>query len=300
VATETINQLCEPRESVFDPQRRDTVLGLEDEAGEDDEAAPRDAATTLSRTLTPDERELLVRFIRALETNRERDPKCEVVLECLRRRRWLELGCIIFSQYRNSIQWLGEQLTVEFPDEPIAVYTSPRASGLMLRGEWLPKPREERKELVRHGTVRLMLGTDAASEGLNLQRLATLINLDLPWNPTRLEQRKGRIQRIGQIHDTVQIYNLRCKDSVEDRVHQLLSHRLQAIYTLFGQLPDVLEDAWVAMALGEQERARKIIDVLPPVHPFEVRYTQVEKLDWEACRQVLDRAEQVRVLRQGW
>jgi len=65
----------------------------------------------------------------------------------------------------------------------------------------------------------LMLGTDAASEGLNLQRLARLINLDLPWNPTRLEQRKGRIQRIGQIHDTVEIYNMRYKDSVEDRVH---------------------------------------------------------------------------------
>ena len=44
--------------------------------------------------------------------------------------------------------------------------------------------------MVRRGELRLLLGTDAASEGLNLQRLGTLINLDLPWNPTRLEQRK--------------------------------------------------------------------------------------------------------------
>ncbi len=145
-----------------------------------------------------------------------------------------------------------------------------------------------------------MLGTDAASEGLNLQRLARLINLDLPWNPTRLEQRKGRIQRIGQIHDTVHIYNMRYKDSVEDRVHELLSSRLQDIYSLFGQIPDVLEDVWVAMALGEKEQAKKVIDAVPQSHPFEIRYAKVEKIDWESCRKVLDRLEKKRILKKCW
>lgn len=51
-----------------------------------------------------------------------------------------------------------------------------------------------------------MIGTYAASEGLNLQRLDTLINLDLFWNPTRLEQRKDRIQRIGPSRSTVYVY----------------------------------------------------------------------------------------------
>ena len=154
--------------------------------------------------------------------------------------------------------------------------------------------------MVKRAEIRLMLGTDAASEGLNLQRLATLINLDLPWNPTKLEQRKGRIQRIGQIHDTVEVYNMRYKDSVEDRVHQLLSDRLHDIFNLFRQIPDVLEDAWVAMALGEKERAKKIIDELPQSHPFDRRYARFEKIDWEACRQVIDEAEKQRVLATGW
>jgi len=170
----------------------------------------------------------------------------------------------------------------------------------MLAGRWTPKAREELKLLVTAGDIRLMLGTDAASEGLNLQRLGTLINLDLPWNPTRLEQRKGRIQRIGQVHDAVYVYNMRYQDSVEDRVHELLSERLASIYTVFGQLPDVLEDAWVSTARGERDRAQQIIDEVPQQHPFELRYTQVEKVDWEACTEVLADRAKWEVLSQGW
>ncbi len=270
----------------------------EDEILEEDETAV--ASADMSRSLTAEERELLERFVNALKAYQGQDPKYAVVRQCLFERDWLRLGCIIFSQYRDSILWLAEQLTQDVSDEPIGVYSGPATSGIMLDGEWIPKSREDLKRMVRDSQLRLLLGTDAASEGLNLQMLARLINLDLPWNPTRLEQRKGRIQRIGQIHDTVEIYNMRYKDSVEDRVHELLSERLQDIFSLFGQIPDVLEDAWVAMALGEKERAKKIIDELPKSHPFDLRYTQVEKIDWESCREVLDAGEKYRVLAEGW
>ncbi len=254
----------------------------------------------LSKTLTERERDLLEQFIFALEANKERDPKYDVVLRLLREQKWLDRGCIIFSQYRDSIQWIAEQLTLDLPDEPIAFYSGPSNSGIMRSKNWIPKSRDELKQMVMKGEIRLMLGTDAASEGINLQRLATLINLDLPWNPTRLEQRKGRIQRIGQVHETIFIYNMRYKDSVEDRVHQFLSSRLQSIYTLFGQIPDVLEDVWVAMALGEMDQAKKLIDALPKFHPFEIRYSTVKKIDWESCYKVLDNREKQRILTKGW
>jgi superfamily II DNA/RNA helicase len=154
--------------------------------------------------------------------------------------------------------------------------------------------------MVRKGEMRLLLGTDAASEGLNLQRLGTLINLDLPWNPIRLEQRKGRIQRIGQVRDRVSVYNMRYKDSVEDRVHQLLSQRLANIHELFGQIPDVLEDVWIDVALGEIERAKKVSDEVPAQHPFEIRYSTVKKMPWESCARVLDSASRKKYLSQGW
>lgn len=272
----------------------------EEELEEDTRGNAAQPMIDTSRTLTDEERLLLERFVAALEANQERDPKYAVIVDCLRNRGWLELGCIVFSQYRESIQWLAEQLTVEYPQEPIALYSGMYTSGIFLAGQWMPATRETIKERVRTGELRLLLGTDAASEGLNLQRLATLINLDLPWNPTRLEQRKGRIQRIGQIHNTVQVYNLRYKDSVEDRVHQLLSSRLGDIYALFGQIPDVLEDVWIALAIGEKEEAKKIIDALPKEHPFEMRYTKVEKVDWESCSEVLSAMEKRRVLSEGW
>jgi superfamily II DNA/RNA helicase len=138
--------------------------------------------------------------------SQERDPKYAVVLDCLKRRGWLEKGCIIFSQYYDSVQWLAEQLVNDLPGERIAIYAGSGKSGIWQDGRFTAVGREDIKLQVRRGEIRLLLGTDAASEGLNLQRLGTLINLDLPWNPTRLEQRKGRIQRIGQLSDTVYVY----------------------------------------------------------------------------------------------
>jgi superfamily II DNA/RNA helicase len=155
--------------------------------------------------------------------------------------------------------------------------------------------------MVRTGEIRLLAGTDAASEGLNLQRLGTLINVDLPWNPTRLEQRKGRIQRIGQIQPEVRILNLRYRGSVEDRVHQLLASRQQTIHALFGQIPDTLEDVWVLVARHQEEDAQSRIDLVPTVHPFEMRYERrPENIDFESCARVLTADVQLEALLAGW
>ena len=131
--------------------------------------------------------------------------------------------------------------------------------------------------------------------------MSTLINLDLPWNPTRLEQRKGRIQRIGQLSDEIYIYNMRYKDSIEDRVHELLSDRLKNIYDIFGQIPDVLEDVWVKVVEDNIEAAKKLIDDIPKKNPFEIRYQEnVRPINWETCEKVLNKDEKRKFLMQGW
>jgi hypothetical protein len=275
--------------------------GIDDDYEEDDEPEENEnAATAELKTLTGQEAGLLRNFVETLEANQDQDPKYKVVMDCLINRGWLAKGCIIFSQYFDSLLWLAKNLSKGLPGEKIGIYAGGQRSGIICDGFPNQISRDEIKIMVARGELRLLLGTDAASEGLNLQRLGTLINLDLPWNPTRLEQRKGRIQRIGQIRDEVDIYNMRYKGSVEDKVHDLLSDRLENIYNLFGQIPDILEAVWVNVALGEIEKAKQTIDAVPKQNPFEIRYQRIEKVPWESCSKVLDNWERRQHLMKGW
>ena len=128
----------------------------------------------------------------------EGDPKFDRVLETLQSHfegtTWLDRGVLIFSQYYDSAFALCEFLAARI-EAPIGLYANSSSSKLFDEGKIQSVDREILKEKVRVGALKLLVGTDAASTGLNLQRLGSLINLDLPWNPTTLEQRKGRVQR---------------------------------------------------------------------------------------------------------
>jgi superfamily II DNA/RNA helicase len=108
------------------------------------------------------------------------------------------------------------------------------------------------KEKVKSGVLKLLVGTDAASTGLNLQTLGSLINLDLPWNPTTLEQRKGRVQR-GTIGKRIPFCNLRYDEGVEQRLFDVLTGRIQEITNIFGTVPDFITDRWVDEMLENRE-----------------------------------------------
>ena len=143
------------------------------------------------------ERFYLEQIVMAL-SRRPTDPKLDAVLYLLQDRGWLDLGCIIFSQYYDTAYWIAQSLTARLPGESVALYAGAGKSGLFFDGEWRSVEREEIKGGVKDRKIRLLVATDAACEGLNLQTLGTLINVDLPWNPSRLEQRIGRIKRYGQ------------------------------------------------------------------------------------------------------
>ena len=92
--------------------------------------------------------------------------------------------------------------------------------------------------------VRILISTDAGGEGLNLQSCHVVINYDIPWNPMRLEQRIGRVDRIGQAH-AVRAVNFVFEDSVEHRVREVLEQKLAVIFEEFGidKTGDVLDSA---------------------------------------------------------
>jgi ERCC4-related helicase len=284
----------------------------DDDDREDEELAqlgrPPNGEAAL-KDFTSDEIASLNRCLELLRQGGNNDPKLEALIAYLigtspdSGERWLDLGCVLFSQYYDTVRWVGDELAKrpEFAGMEIGLYAGSNRSGVWRQGKFQRCEREALKKRVRSGELKLLLGTDAASEGLNLQRLGTLINIDLPWNPTRLEQRKGRIQRIGQARREIWIANLRYRDSVEDRVHQVLASRLEAIHTLFGQIPDTLEDVWVQVALNEEQAARQLIDRTAATrNPFDEKYSKVEDADWETCSLVLDPQAVKEQLSRGW
>jgi hypothetical protein len=199
--------------------RIDVALVPEDEVG--DEGVPDDIAP-------PDPQE--IQLLREVERNLAAvvggtgtDPKVQVILHYLSERRWLEQnGAIVFSQYRTTAEWVLEAICAMFPDEPVALYAGCAASFVQRGTDRRSAKREKIAASIQAGDIRLVCATDAACEGLNLQRLGAQINVDLPWNPSRLEQRKGRVQRIGQLRDDVHILSLRYAGTVEDEVYATL------------------------------------------------------------------------------
>jgi len=90
------------------------------------------------------------------------------------------------------------------------------------------------------GKAEILLCTDAAAEGLNFQFCGALINYDMPWNPMRVEQRIGRIDRIGQTHDQMQIINLHLDGTVEADVYRALKGRIAMFEQVVGKLQPIL------------------------------------------------------------
>jgi superfamily II DNA or RNA helicase len=258
--------------------------------------------------LTNDEKNLLKRLRDhlALHLDRQDDPKFDRVREVLdlefEGQKWIERGVLIFSQFYDSAYALAEYLLKHF-DEPIGLYANSSASKLFEGGKVQSVDRKLLKEKVTQRRLKILIGTDAASTGLNLQRLGCLINLDLPWNPTVLEQRKGRVQR-GTLAKRIPFYNMRYDKGVEQKLFDTLSDRIQEITTIFGTVPDFIVDQWVTDMLEDRTwDENKVLTIIAErqQNPFTVKET-TESLDadWEATAEVLNQNEAYRELLAGW
>lgn len=208
---------------------------------------------------------------------------------------WLEHGCIIFSQYYDTTQWFAKELSVSLPDEVVAVYAGAGKSGLFRNGSFSTVGRETIKAAVKERELKLLVATDAACEGLNLQTLGTLINVDLPWNPSRLEQRLGRIKRFGQSRKFVDMLNLVYAGTQDEKVYNVLSERLKDTYDIFGSIPDTIQDEWIE---DEQLLRLKMDEYIhernKAQNAFSVKYrssVDPEAHKWEYCSQVLSRRD---------
>lgn len=104
------------------------------------------------------------------------------------------------------------------------------------------KPIDIRAAIVEHfrGNAEILVATEAAAEGVNLQFCSLVVNYDLPWNPQRIEQRIGRCHRYGQKHDVVVINFLNRKNAADLRVFELLSEKFKLFDGVFGSSDEIL------------------------------------------------------------
>lgn len=231
------------------------------------------------------------------------DPKLHAVAQFLEREKWLEKGIIIFSQYYDTAKWLADELAIRYPDEAIGLYAGAGRSRLYQKKESVFCDRETLKTMVAEHQIRVMVATDAACEGLNLQTLGTLINIDLPWNPTRLEQRIGRIKRFGQKRAVVDMLNLVNEKTVDEKIYDRLSERMRDRYNLFGSVPDTIEDSWIEDIELLGEKMDEFIDAQKQATGFDLRYTDTmnpEDQDWRSCTEVLSRRDFMELMSKGW
>ena len=143
---------------------------------------------------------------------------------------WQKL--VVFTEHRDTLSYLHGRITTLLGRE---------SSVVLVHGGMGREERLKAQEAFRHDPqVQVLLATDAAGEGINLQRAHLMVNYDLPWNPNRLEQRFGRIHRIGQTA-VCHLWNLVADETREGDVYRKLLEKLeQARKALGGQVFDVL------------------------------------------------------------
>lgn len=207
-------------------------------------SSPMAAAVTLEKMLRrapdgPIKREL--ERLLALAVATRESAKVDFLLKLVR-----ELGekVIVFTEYRATqqyLRWRFEQAGV---------------AALGFDGSLSSSRKEWTRELFRrHGQV--LVSTESGGEGYNFQFCAHVVNFDLPWNPMRLEQRIGRVHRLGQTRD-VHIYNLATRRTIEEHILLLLYEKINMFQMILGELDSILSHLKLGGSF-ERELARIVI-----------------------------------------
>ena len=216
------------------------------------------------------------------------DTKYDELLRLLTRLDEEEAGrkIILFAYYRATLQYLKDRLdrdgiTCELIHGGIT--SDPRHPDRDERGKRMRRFRE-------NPDVRLLLSSEVGSEGLDFQFCHIIINYDLPWNPMRVEQRIGRVDRLGQESDRILVFNFTLKDTIEDRVLTRLYSRIGVFERTLGDL-----EAIIGEEIGRLTRDLLSRHLTPELEndriertarSIEHRRRELEKLEAEAERLV--------------
>lgn len=234
-------QLSDYEEALQDLASMDVLSKLEEQLVE------AQTAVILMENEEPRLRELLI----AAEAVEE-ETKTKRILEVVRDR-FNGRTILFFTEYKATQSLLMSALMREYGADSVTfINGDERADELLLpdgRARSLYETREDAADKFNSGKVRFLISTEAGGEGIDLQENChTLIHVDLPWNPMRLHQRVGRLNRYGQT-EQVQVLSLRNPDTVESRIWDKLNEKIHWISMALGQVMEQPEDL-LQMVLG--------------------------------------------------
>src|SRR5713101_3227828 len=266
----------------YDPDEMDEAPGVEAEAVEEQILDSATAAQTLAELEAEIEtlRDLEERALRLKLSGRDAKwRELESILDdpiMLDPATGLRRKIIIFTEPRDTLEYLAQKISGKAGAEAVVVIHGGIA-------------REARRAGIAafnsHPVVRVMIANDAAGEGVNLQRGAHLmVNYDLPWNPNRLEQRFGRIHRIGQT-EVCHLWNLCATNTREGEVYRRLLEKLEeARKALGGKVYDVLGELFEGQALRDL-----LIDAIRYGDSPEVKAELFRKVDGAVDTEAIER-----------
>lgn len=189
---------------------------------------------------------------------------------------------LVFSRYTDTLE--GFLKLFESSELPSAVsgyaqYTGERAWIKSDLG-FAEATKSDVTDALNSNQIRIVFCSDAASEGLNLQEANALINLDVPWNPARLEQRIGRIARLGQKSPEVTIVNLWYPESIEAKMYSRLLNRRSEYQLAVGEFPEIFSNA-----IRDELRTRFNGDSVSAIDP----YIELQRLREDFQRNALEK-----------
>ena len=175
---------------------------------------------------------------------------------------------MVFTQYTDTMDFLRGELLKD-AEWKLLCFSGRGGEVAGADGVWRRIGRDDAKRRFRDGEAEILLCTDAAAEGLNFQFCGALVNYDMPWNPMRVEQRIGRIDRLGQRNETIRVINLHYEGTVETDVYRALRKRIGLFESVVGRLQPILarlpRTISETVLAGESRDARERANVLDSI-----------------------------------
>jgi ERCC4-related helicase len=295
-----------------------TLLGrmterVQEDWANDDEKnqAEDDALVESSRFFTdllPEERDHLQHMVRLLGD--VPDTKLAILFDWIEEHlrengAWTDERLVLFTEYKDTLHYLQEVLSERYGAEALLTLYGGMMSAQReaIKAAFMTPPAEH--------PVRILVATDAASEGLNLQaHCRYLMHYEIPWNPNRMEQRNGRIDRHGQTADVVEVYHFLYTDNADSRFLQTVIDKVQTMQADLGSVGEIIAQQVERAMLGQgyklnvpDERRKLAQDVVRGELVTEDKIRQVRRqmdrtrhalsVRPETMAQVLDAALQI-------